>query len=653
MAVSRRKTKLANTLVSEILASPIGGSEVARARKFKDLRITGDVDLSQVKLKWPVVIENCSFQDIDLTEACIPELVLRGSSFRKLTARHLEVSRGDLDLQDSAGSIDISGAHVRDDVHLASAKPSGVPCALRADGIHVGGDFSCKPLRERPFICDGFVCNGTLSLDRAEILGSLHLQDARLNGTGRSDQRALSGEQLKVGGEFEAQCLESCGSIYLIGLQVAGELNLAGAQITSSEQDDDDPTGVYLDRCHIGGSLFCDEGFSCVGGLRGIGATIDGSAYFDGATLTSPNSAEQGRSLLLDRAHIRGILSLCRWPNPRQVPINQQGKNLRSYGDTFFTWNPDYLTFACDGVIRLSRLTVDCETRIETGDIHGRWFPSAVKGGSNVPVAVDLNQFRTPMLVLNGGPRSGSEPPRDRARIDLTGATLGILLDYLIDGEDEATVYPTVLKGCTYSLVHQARDQEVRVAWLEKGSTLSRHMKPDLKVCYRSEEPLAQPYQQVADASGRAGNDAYSRAVLWQMNEAVNHTQVPGAAWDKGGRPSRILKRAWSWFQDVAIGYGYRPGLAAMWLLGLWAFGVFTFWLLPPASTSLHPRGMSSVEHITYPLDLIIPLLGFGEQSQWHPVGLYPQALAAALIAFGWIFSITVVAAITRIARRS
>jgi hypothetical protein len=84
--------------------------------------------------------------------------------------------------------------------------------------------------------------------------------------------------------------------------------------------------------------------------------------------------------------------------------------------------------------------------------------------------------------VLDGGPKPDSRPPRDGARIDLTGATLGILLDYLIDEATEETAYPAILKGCKYNLIHQARQLEVRLAWLRRGSTLSRHMTPDLAV---------------------------------------------------------------------------------------------------------------------------------------------------------------------------
>lgn len=648
-----RRTELANLLVSKILTSPALGNGTARAPEFTDLDISGDIDLSQVKLEWPVVIKNCSFQEIDLSEASVPGLILSGCTFSKLTARHLEVSRGDLDLRGSAGTIDISGAHVRDDVHLEGAKPRGAQCALRADGIHVGGDFVCRSSRKSRFICDG-----RLSLDGAEILGTLHLEGARLNGPGRNNRScAFSGGQLKVGAEFEAQHLKSCGGICLIGLQVTGELNFSGARITSSKLDVNNPTGVVLDRCHIGGSLFCDDGFSCIGGLQGIGSVIEGSAYFNGATLTSPNPDGQGRALELNRAHISGILDLCHWRKPSPVRVSHKAAELRSFDGTSFTWNPDHLTFASDGVVGLAHVAAG-RTRIETGHIRGRLYPPAEGSKDEVRVAVDLNQFRTQMLVLDGGPgpKPESQPTRNGARIDLTGATLGILLDYLIDEATAATkehVYPAILRGCTYNLIHQARQQEVRLAWLDKGSTFSRHMKPDLTVCYRSEAPFAQPYQQAADASGRAGNDASRRAVLWRMNQAVNQTRIRGTVDDDKGASSRAVKKAWNWFQDATIGYGYRPGLAATWLLILWVVGVVSFWFFSPESTASHPRGMSSVEHITYPLDLMIPLVGLGVRSNWHPVGIYPQVLAAALIAFGWIFSITVLAAITRIARRS
>ncbi|MER7756063.1 hypothetical protein [Kitasatospora sp. NPDC097643] len=614
---------------------------MAREKRFKDREITGNVDLSRVKLDWPVVIENCTFQDnIDLTEASIPELSLRRCTFHKLTARHLEVSRGDLNLEGSAGTIDISGAHIRDDVHLASAHPAGNPVALRANGIHVGGDFDCKSPQE-----DRFTCKGTLSLYEAEILGSLNLQYARLEA--RSKPRAFYGTQIKVGGEFEAKHLISSGPIYMLGAQIIGELDLSGARISTPKLDALHPTGIVLDRSHIGGSLFCGDGFTCIGGLKGIGLTVDGSAYFYGATLTSNEKEKQGKALELERSHIRGTLRLRYWKKPRQFHMGEESRDLRR-------GNSEYLTFACDGVISLSQTTVDCQVHIETGDIRGRRFPTG-ECDKSVPMAVDLSQLRTELLILYGGPGRGGDPPREGSRIDLTGATLGKLLDYLIDEEDEEDVYPTILKGCTYGLIHQTADKGVRLEWLKKGSALSRNLNPDLNVSYRNEGPFGQPYQQVAEASARVGNDALSRAVLWQMHEAVNDTHVRGMGGDGGGLPSRILKRTWSWFQDITIGYGYRPGLAAFWLLFFWAVGVVTFWHWPPvlASSMAKPREMSGVEHLTYPLDLMIPLHAFGQQSQWHPVGLFPQTVAVVLTVLGWIFGITIVAAITRVARRA
>ena len=35
--------------------------------------------------------------------------------------------------------------------------------------------------------------------------------------------------------------------------------------------------------------------------------------------------------------------------------------------------------------------------------------------------------------------------------------------------------------------------------------------------------------------------------------------------------------RIWGWLQDVTVGYGYRPGRAAVWMAVLWAIGAVYF----------------------------------------------------------------------------
>lgn len=51
--------------------------------------------------------------------------------------------------------------------------------------------------------------------------------------------------------------------------------------------------------------------------------------------------------------------------------------------------------------------------------------------------------------------------------------------------------------------------------------------------------------------------------------------------------------------------------------------------------------------------DLLLPVVGIGEQSHWRLDGNAAQAGAAVLIAFGWLLGFTVVAAVTRVVKRS
>jgi len=107
--------------------------------------------------------------------------------------------------------------------------------------------------------------------------------------------------------------------------------------------------------------------------------------------------------------------------------------------------------------------------------------------------------------------------------------------------------------------------------------------------------------------------------------------------------------KAWSWLQEVTVGYGYRPLRAAAWLLAFLAAGTLAFGLH-------HPPPLAGVPHpafnpFIYALDLLIPLVDLGQRSAYDPQG--PQRwLAYLLIAVGWIFFTTIAAGIARVLRR-
>lgn len=86
-----------------------------------------------------------------------------------------------------------------------------------------------------------------------------------------------------------------------------------------------------------------------------------------------------------------------------------------------------------------------------------------------------------------------------------------------------------------------------------------------------------------------------------------------------------------------------------LWLTGLLAVGVVAF-------GAHHPPPLKAGEAppfnpVLYTLDLLLPIISFGQEDAFGPRG-WQQWLAAGLVASGWILATTIATGITRILSR-
>ncbi|MGV9340169.1 membrane-associated oxidoreductase [Streptomyces sp. NPDC003688] len=107
--------------------------------------------------------------------------------------------------------------------------------------------------------------------------------------------------------------------------------------------------------------------------------------------------------------------------------------------------------------------------------------------------------------------------------------------------------------------------------------------------------------------------------------------------------------RLWGYVQDATVGYGFRPLRAAVWLLSVLAVGSIAYGLH-------HPRPVKAGEApdfnpVFYTLDLLLPVIDFGQESAFAPQGWY-QWLSYGLILTGWILATTIVTGVTRTVSR-
>jgi hypothetical protein len=91
--------------------------------------------------------------------------------------------------------------------------------------------------------------------------------------------------------------------------------------------------------------------------------------------------------------------------------------------------------------------------------------------------------------------------------------------------------------------------------------------------------------------------------------------------------------------QDTTVGYGYRPTRAMAWLLALLLAGTVIYGLHHPRP--VEPGKAPDFNVLIYTLDLLLPIIDFGQEKAFNPHSAY-QWLAYLLIAAGWILATTV-----------
>jgi hypothetical protein len=176
------------------------------------------------------------------------------------------------------------------------------------------------------------------------------------------------------------------------------------------------------------------------------------------------------------------------------------------------------------------------------------------------------------------------------------------------------------LDGLTYATLSPHAPAEQRLTVLERDA--------DGYVPYA--------YEQLAAAYRRVGDERAARTV--QLAKLRRH---------RGTLPWH--RRLWGQVQDATVGYGFRPLRAAGWLLSLLAVGAVVFALHPPHA--LKPDEAPPFNPVFYALDLMLPVISFGQEAAFAPAGWY-QALSYGLVLTGWILATTVVTGITRAVSR-
>ncbi|WP_205624415.1 hypothetical protein [Actinomadura flavalba] len=172
------------------------------------------------------------------------------------------------------------------------------------------------------------------------------------------------------------------------------------------------------------------------------------------------------------------------------------------------------------------------------------------------------------------------------------------------------------LAGLTYTALNPPLPPSERLAMLDRD--MDGH--------------VPHSYEQLAADYRNRGDESAARTV--QLARLRRHRRT--LPW---------YARTWGLLQDVTVGYGYRPRRAAAWLVALLTAGTLAYGLH-------HPEPLKADEHpafnpLFYTLDLLLPIIDFGQERSFKPAGAH-QWLAYALVLLGWILATTIIAGTSR-----
>jgi len=262
--------------------------------------------------------------------------------------------------------------------------------------------------------------------------------------------------------------------------------------------------------------------------------------------------------------------------------------------------------FAADGELRLIHCQVGSQLNLMGASLHN-------PGG----FALNLGGARVTSLWLTFATR-----PTGRVRL------AGVQAETIFDNP-ETWAAELDLVGCTYRLL---------VARAPTGPGIPSPLVPvtvrqRLDWLRRSPEGYApQPYEQLAEAYRRGGQEAEARRVLLERQRRRRATlRLPG--------------RLFGYLVDGLIGYGYRTWQAGIWLLGFWALGTVCFALDPPEPRNAEeaPTPNAALQA----LDALLPIVNLGHDNAWNPSGA-TEYVSALLVLAGWVLTTAVVAGLTR-----
>ncbi|WP_421107012.1 oxidoreductase [Streptomyces sp. NEAU-S77] len=439
---------------------------------------------------------------------------------------------------------------------------------------------------------------------------------------------------LLLGGNTERS--SSVASLRLAGARITGRLDLAGAEISHL---------LWLKKCRLEQQAsFCSASTQTI---RITGSWVPGVdaelARIEGHLDLNESVMETGRLSLMN-AHVAGELDLdgTQILAPEKWAVFAGGLVM---GGAIFCQDG----FTARGGVRLPGAQLP-------GGLHMRGARLDSPGG----VALNAGGMAATVVNLSEGFSAAGT-------LQLRGAQISNLLNLggaILGGSDTALhgvgmqvgtfdfrlAAPPAgavdLQDARATMLHDREEswpEDVRLDGFVYGSLRSDGLSPQNDVAHRlcwirrNPDYAPQPYEQLAACYRQAGHDDAARRVLLEKQRRRRRTLNP---------PGRVS----GYLLDVAVGYGYRPWLAALWMTTLCLLGTLVFSTRSPIQTK--PGEGDPFNPFIYTIDLLFPIGDFGQRSAWHWTGA-TQWLSYLLIAVGWLLTTAVVAGVSRTLNRN
>ncbi len=558
-------------------------------------------------------------------------LILRGAKIVKdrktaLDLDHASVGLGILarDLN-CIGGIRMHHAKVGCQVEFSRStikSPRGE--ALAADHLIVDGSV---------LLNGGFKCEGAIDLHAAVIECTLNMYEAHLE---VRNEYALRADGMRVGKDIRALNMRVGGGLCLTAVKVEGSVLLNESKISRPGR-----IALNLGRAAIGGDLVgshrvCVDGaFSIADANVGISVQINGIRidHPDGKALDGAGLIVRG-DLIGDQIEVKGLLDLAsgeiggdlRLADARLegVPTKQSSVGVAVDQRRGSRWRGTALrcrAATVGGDVDLRGAVIAESLDLRAARVSGSILlvGTRLEADETSAIAAEKLTAHTLRLQPKGAPRS---------RVSLEGARLELLADGPTSWPSSA---PISIEDFQYVRLESELSLRDRLTWLRKAT--GRYS--------------PQPYEHLASCLVAAGRENEARRIRFDKIRR---------SYESRG----VLTRSWGKLQEWTVGFGYRPFRAVLIIIALWVGGAAWFWQgvtpcsrgrnsytgLCPVNTNNHPAW----DPWLYSLDLLVPIIDIGHAKAWDPAGISKMVMIF-LIMCGWLFTTTIVAAVTRALR--